>query len=309
MGPVAELKLPVIDLSSLGLEPGTAEWTAARDGVKRALESYGCFEARFEKVPAEMQASMLGLVREVFDLPLQTKLRNVSSKPLHGYVGQYPMVPLYESIGIEDADVYERVDGLTTTLWPEGHPSFRLRVMKYAAPRTTDDQIGLAPHTDKIFLTILCQNDVHGLQVQTKHGEWFSARPSPNSFTVMIGDSLYLSLKFLPSLLETIDENFSYLAWVNGSLHSPCHQVMISGNEVRYLAVLFSIPKGGYIIKAPNELVDEEHPLLFKPFDHMEFLQFFYSEAGQSTESARGEHRSRVNQGQPWTDPGPAQPC
>ncbi|KAK3411007.1 hypothetical protein EUGRSUZ_J03027 [Eucalyptus grandis] len=125
-----------------------------------------------------------------------------------------------------------------------GTTSRRLRVMKYAAPRTTDDQIGLAPHTDKIFLTILCQNDVHGLQVQTKHGEWFSARPSPNSFTVMIGDSLY--------------------AWVNGSLHSLCHQVMISGNEVRYSAALFSIPKGGYIIKAPNELVDEEHPLLFQ---------------------------------------------
>ncbi|XP_039158988.1 probable 2-oxoglutarate-dependent dioxygenase AOP1.2 [Eucalyptus grandis] len=169
---------PVIDLSSPGLEPGTAEWTAARDGVKRALESYGCFEARFEKVPAEMQASMLGLVREVFDLPLQTKLRNVSSEPLHGYVGQYPVVPLYESIGIEDADVYEKVDGLTTTLWPEGHPSFRL--------------------------------------------------------------------------------------------HSPHHQVMISGNEARYSAALFSIPKGGYIIKAPDELMDEEHPLLFKPFDTLE---------------------------------------
>ncbi|KAI6671956.1 hypothetical protein NL676_006841 [Syzygium grande] len=90
MGSVAELKLPVVDLSTPGLEPGTAEWTAMRDGVKWALESYGCFEARFEKVPVELQESMRGLVWELFDLPLQTKLRNVSSKRFHGYVEQYP---------------------------------------------------------------------------------------------------------------------------------------------------------------------------------------------------------------------------
>lgn len=71
---------------------------------------------------------------------------------------------------------------------------YLLRVMKYAGPQTTDDKIGLSPHTDKIFITILCQNGVHGLQVQTKDGKWLSARPSPNSFVVMIGDSLYVSL-------------------------------------------------------------------------------------------------------------------
>ena len=60
----------------------------------------------------------------------------------------------------------------------------------------------------------------------------------------------------------------------------------MSGNEVRYSTGLFSIPKEGYIIKAPNEVVDEEHPLLFKPFDHVQFLGFYYSEAGQRAHSA-----------------------
>ncbi|KAL3721050.1 hypothetical protein ACJRO7_005812 [Eucalyptus globulus] len=306
MGSMAELMLPVIDFSNPRLKPGTAEWTAVRDEVKQALETYGCFEARFEKVPVDLQESMLGSVQELFDLPLQTKLRNVSRKPYHGYVGQYPMVPLYESMGIDDADVYEKVDGLTTILWPEGHPNFSkniqsfseklseldkmirrmileslgvekyldehmnstnylLRVMRYAGPQTTDTKLGLNSHTDKNIVTILCQNEVDGLEVQTKDGEWFSAQPSPNSF-VMIGDSLY--------------------AWVNGRLHSPHHRVMMSGNKARYSVGLFSIPKGGYMIKAPDELVDEERPLLFKPFDHVEFLGFYYTEAGQRAESA-----------------------
>jgi len=34
------------------------------------------------------------------------------------------------------------------------------------------------------------------------------------------------------------------------------------------------------MIKAPEQLVDEEHPLLFKPFDHVKFLGFYYTEAG-----------------------------
>ncbi|KAK3410997.1 probable 2-oxoglutarate-dependent dioxygenase AOP1 [Eucalyptus grandis] len=307
MGSMAELKLPVIDFSSPRLEPGTAEWTAVRDEVKQALETYGCFEAWFEKVPVELQKSMLGSVQELFDLPLQTKLRNVSRKPYHGYVGQYPMVPLYESIGIDDADIYEKVDGLTTTLWPEGNMNFSktihsfteklseldkmsrrmilesfgvekyldehmnstnylFRLMKYAGPQTTDPKLGLVPHTDQNTVTILCQNEVDGLQVQTKHGEWISTRPSTNSFVVMIGESLN--------------------AWLNGRLHTPYHQVMMSGNRARYSAGLFTVPKGGYIVKAPNELVDEEHPLLFKPFDHVEFLDFYYTETGQRAKSA-----------------------
>lgn len=75
-------------------------------------------------------------------------------------------------------------------------------------------------------------------------------------------------------------------AWSNGTLHSPFHRVMMSGNEARYSTGLFSIPKGGYIIKAPEELVDEEHPLLFKPFDHVEFLKYYYSEKGQRDQFA-----------------------
>lgn len=77
-----------------------------------------------------------------------------------------------------------------------------------------------------------------------------------------------------------------FQAWVNGRLHSPYHRVMMTGNEARYSAGLFSIPKAGYLIKAPEEMVDEEHPLLFRPFDHVEFLGFYYTEAGQRAQSA-----------------------
>ena len=63
-----------------------------------------------------------------------------------------------------------------------------------------------------------------------------------------------------------------FQAWTNGRLHAATHGVFVKGNEARYSAGLFSVPKGGYIMKAPEKLVDEEHPLLFKPYDYAEFI-------------------------------------
>lgn len=54
----------------------------------------------------------------------------------------------------------------------------------------------------------------------------------------------------------------------------------MKGDVARYSIGLFSVQKDGYIIEAPKEMVDEEHPLLFKPYDNVKFLDFFYSEAG-----------------------------
>lgn len=65
--------------------------------------------------------------------------------------------------------------------------------MKYKGPQTSETKLGLNSHTDKNIVTILYQNQVDGLEVQTKNGEWINVKPSPDSFIAMIGDSLYVS--------------------------------------------------------------------------------------------------------------------
>jgi isopenicillin N synthase-like dioxygenase len=125
MGSETPLKLPIIDFSNLGQNPGAAEWDLVKLQVRKALEEYGCFEALFDKIPAESRKAIFGAVEELFDLPLQTKMRNASKKPYHGYVGQYPQVPLFESMGIDDANIAEEVESMTTILWPQGNQSFR----------------------------------------------------------------------------------------------------------------------------------------------------------------------------------------
>ncbi|KAK7294135.1 hypothetical protein RJT34_17018 [Clitoria ternatea] len=309
MGSETTLKLPVIDFTNLNLEANNnnPNWEAVKSQVHKALVEYGCFEAIFDKVPLHLRKAIFGALEELFDLPLQTKMLNVSKKPYHGYIGQYPMVPLFESMGINDANVYEEVESITNIFWPHGKPNFSktihsfseelaeldqivrkmileslgvekyleehmnstnylLRVMKYKGPQTSETKLGLSTHTDKNIVTILYQNQVEGLEVLTKDGKWINYEPTPHSFVVMIGDSLH--------------------AWSNGRLYSPFHRVMMSGNEARYSLGLFSVPKGGSIVKAPGELVDEEHPLLFKPFDHVEFLKYYYTKEGHADQFA-----------------------
>lgn len=117
------VKLPVIDFSIQPLKPGT-EWDLVRSQVRQALEEFGCFEALFGKISLDTRRAIFDTIQELFDLPLQTKLRNVSKKPFHGYVGQYPQVPLFESMAIDDANIHENVESLANILWPQGNPNF-----------------------------------------------------------------------------------------------------------------------------------------------------------------------------------------
>lgn len=62
---------------------------------------------------------------------------------------------------------------------------------------------------------------------------------------------------------------------------------MRAGDQARYSIALFSSPKPGHVIQAPEEMVDEENPLLFKPFEFTEYLDFAFNfEAGPATISA-----------------------
>lgn len=72
------------------------------------------------------------------------------------------------------------------------HPLSRAALVYYP-PQSADAQearYGVAPHTDFGMLTILCQDDVGGLQVQHAGGRWLDAPPIPGTLVVNVGDLL-----------------------------------------------------------------------------------------------------------------------
>ncbi|PRQ50795.1 putative oxoglutarate/iron-dependent dioxygenase, non-heme dioxygenase domain-containing protein [Rosa chinensis] len=296
-------KVPIVDLSKENLKPGTDAWLLASKEVKYALEEYGCFEAIYNKVPLELHNSTFSLLEDLFNLPLEIKMQNTSDRPYHSYFGQYSFLPLYESLGVDNPTTLEGAQRFTSIMWPEGNDEFResahsfsklvaeldemvtkmvfenygverlyephmasttylLRCFKYRAPQLNETDMGLHPHKDKTFISILHQNEINGLQIKTKDGQWIDVEPSPSSFLVMAGDA--------------------FMAWSNDRAHSCDHQVIMKEKKTRYSMGLFAFNSG--ILQVPEELVDEKHPLLYRPFDHFGFLVFNKTPEGMKSE-------------------------
>lgn len=67
--------------------------------------------------------------------------------------------------------------------------NYMLRGFKYRLPQKDDNNLGLHAHSDTSFFTILHQNNVTGLQVKLKNGEWIDTDPSPFMFLILAGDA------------------------------------------------------------------------------------------------------------------------
>lgn len=122
-------QLPTIDFTNQ-LENATpnssdSSWLLKCKDVTSALEEYGCFIGVFDKVSSELDTAVFGALIDLFDLPTETKMQNKSTKPLYGYVGQIPFIPLYESLGIDFSNTPQGIQSFTDVMWPEGNEYFR----------------------------------------------------------------------------------------------------------------------------------------------------------------------------------------
>jgi len=66
-----------------------------------------------------------------------------------------------------------------------------LRLTRYQLPQDNEDsEIALQPHTDKGTLAFICDNQVTGLQLLPKSGNWVDINIPPNGFAVVAGNML-----------------------------------------------------------------------------------------------------------------------
>ena len=81
-----------------------------------------------------------------------------------------------------------------------------------------ENQFGVAPHTDYGCLTLLWQDQVGGLEVQTSEGEWVTAHPIEGTLVVNVGDLL--------------------MRWTNDCFKSTPHRVVNRKGVERYSMVI-----------------------------------------------------------------------
>ena len=134
-------------------------------------------------------------------------------------------------------------------------PTTWLRLLHYPPmpPASPDDLYGSAPHTDFGCLTILAQDGVGGLQVQTPAGHWIDAPVIPGAFVVNVGDMLH--------------------RWSNGVLRSTPHRVInISGRE-RFSCPFFFDPNVATDIKPLASCVSNDRPAQYGAINFGDFLK------------------------------------
>ncbi|KAG5583009.1 hypothetical protein H5410_053636, partial [Solanum commersonii] len=211
--------VPTIDFCKIELKPGTIQWDSTKSQVFQALQEYGCFEAIYDKLRNETLEAMFGRSKEIFEFPLEIKMKKlvkeITLQWLHreatnitivcidltlatfNVVKSYtkPLVELDEMVKrmvLESLGLQNYIDQFLDLT------SFLLRLTKYKAAQDEDigNKPGICDYTDGNFLTIISQNQVNGLQILKKNGEWIDADISSNSFIVLAGDS--------------------FMAWTNG---------------------------------------------------------------------------------------------
>ncbi len=145
------------------------------------------------------------------------------------------------SSGVKDLSVMQSLD--TPTIW--------LRLLHYPpiSKNSPSDLYGSAPHTDFGCLTILAQDEIGGLQVQTREGEWIDVPKLEGSFVVNVGDMLS--------------------RYTNGLLRSTPHRVINKSGKERFSCPFFFDPHTNAVVQP---LKGTGKPK-FSPINFGEFLR------------------------------------
>ena len=119
-------------------------------------------------------------------------------------------------------------------------------------------QFGVGPHTDFGVLTVLCQDDVGGLQVQTPDGDWIHAPPIPGTLVVNVGDLL--------------------ARWTDDHCRSTPHRVVNSSGRERLSLVLAFDPDPETSIDA-REVHGIDYPAAHDPITCGDYLIWRFGKA------------------------------
>ncbi|XP_048579821.1 probable iron/ascorbate oxidoreductase DDB_G0283291 [Nematostella vectensis] len=163
-------------------------------------------------------------------------------------------------------------------------PFYNLTLWHYPAV-CTDKHVptgwGIGPHTDYEAVTILHQDPVGGLQVQTKQGEWVDVPPIQGTLVVLLGDAL-----------ECL---------TNGLYRAPVHRVKNSPQHSRYSISYFFQPNINAVIQpldVPKIRNREYKPTrgnaTAMPFHYGYNLQMRYAQSFGKGNQAREENADKL---------------
>jgi isopenicillin N synthase-like dioxygenase len=129
-----------------------------------------------------------------------------------------------------------------------------LRLLRYPAPpRAAAAPTGAGEHTDYGNLTLLATDDVGGLEVRTRAGQWIEAPVVPGAFIVNIGDCL--------------------MRWTNDVYVSTPHRVVNRSERERYSIAFFYDPNPDAMVETIPSCVGEGEVVRYPPILAADYLK------------------------------------
>ncbi|KAI3522200.1 hypothetical protein L1887_11684 [Cichorium endivia] len=250
---MAPPKLPVIDFTVKNLDPTSRSWITKCDEVTVALEEHGCFIAMYDGVSQELEDAIFLATQELFNLPTEVKVLNTSNAPYHGYIGQIPTMPLYESLGIENTTTTEGAEIFTKLMWPSGNESFCTSALMYSKAVAELDQIvmrmvaksyGIEEHYKSLlrstvyvlrFNKYLCpkgnEEKYQGMIPHTdKSVMTILHQKQVKGLQIKTKDGQWIEVDPSPSSFIVMAGD-ACMAWTNGRIEAPCHNVILEENQ------------------------------------------------------------------------------
>ncbi len=124
-------------------------------------------------------------------------------------------------------------------------------------PAAPEDEYGVRPHADATAFTILCQDEVGGLEVQGAAERWIAVPPLPGTFVINIGDMM--------------------ARWTNGRFASTKHRVFNRTGRERYSLPFFGIPDFDAVVECLPTCRGEGRPAKYPPLHVGTFMRRKFS--------------------------------
>jgi isopenicillin N synthase-like dioxygenase len=133
-------------------------------------------------------------------------------------------------------------------------PTYFLRLQHYPGQEKnlSEDQFGIAPHTDAGFITILAQDKVGGLQIKSVDEQWIDVPYEPNTLVLNAG-------AMLPRLSNDI-------------FRAIPHRVINKSHQERYSVPFFFDTNMHATIEVLKSCITSERPAKYPPIMYGEYL-------------------------------------
>ncbi|KAI3974945.1 hypothetical protein MKX01_005056 [Papaver californicum] len=288
------IQLPVLDISK---PISSSSFTS----LCQACQEWGFFHITNHGISKDLYSIIYSLSTQLFNLPTDFKLNLGPSTTVETYTPHFIASPYFESFRVSGPDFFASAKSSTDVLFNPPSSEFSeiieeygnkmtdiskrimaivlnclgdgfvkkyyepefsnchgyLRIINYTPPEVVKEKEeieGLGMHTDMSCITIVYQDQIGGLQVRSKQGKWMDINPCEDTLVVNIGDLLQ--------------------AWSNGQLRSSEHRVILKRPVNRLTLAFFWCFEDDKVILAPDEIVGDGKPRLYKPFVCLEYLKF-----------------------------------